>query len=98
MACSPNQSEQVARRDGAVARLRFHGTRAIVVATKNRRGGSARIFLDGQYRTTISLHRRHGIRDGVQVYQTRLLPVGRHIIRVKVIHARCALDGFYSRS
>jgi hypothetical protein len=98
VACSPNQTERVSTHEGDSVRLRFHGTRGIVVATKNRHGGQARVFLDGQYRTTISLHRRHGIRDGVQVYETPRLPVGRHIIRVKVTDARVALDGFYSRS
>jgi hypothetical protein len=81
---------------GATASLTFYGRAVAFVAPTSRTRGSAKIYLDGTYVTTISLYGPAMTRQ--VVYTRRFLALGTHTIKVRVVgtagHPRVDVDAF----
>ncbi len=83
--------------DGASATFEFTGRSVAWVAPKGPSRGSAEVWVDGSYRTTIDL-RRSGPRARAVVFATSWSGRGDHTIEIKVLgtdgHPRVDVDAF----
>lgn len=81
---------------GATASLTFYGRAVAFVAPTSRTRGSAKVYLDGTYVTTISLYGPAMTRQ--VVYARRFAALGTHTIKVRVVgtagHPRVDVDAF----
>lgn len=83
--------------DGASATFEFTGRSVAWVAPKGRSRGSAEVWVDGSYRTTISLRRSASLSRAV-VFATSWGDAGAHSIEIRVLgtsgHPRVDVDAF----
>jgi uncharacterized delta-60 repeat protein len=82
----------------ASASLTFTGRAIGFVSSKGSARGSARIYIDGKLKTTISLHKTGAAQYRFVVWQLGFASSGRHTIKLEVVgtagRPRVDLDGF----
>jgi len=86
-----------ATKSGATAKLDFTGSAVEWVSPLGQSRGSAKVYVDGAYRTTVKLYRSTTATRRV-VYRTSWTVPGRHTLEIRVVgtsgHPRVDIDVF----
>lgn len=90
------KSEQISTTAGDSVKFTFHGTRARAHGRLGREMGAFAVYVDGKYVETVNSN--YAPKVHVKIYQTELLPEGKHILELKKttgkFNGEVAIDSF----